>query len=322
MQAHTDIHEGEMPAENAGQRVDQALAALLPQFSRSRIRQWIDAGRVTIDGRNPRPRDIVNGGERFRLEAVAEREVELAPQEIPLHIVFEDESLLVIDKPAGLVVHPGAGNPDATLQNALLHHCPALVNVPRAGIVHRLDKDTSGLLVVAKTLPAHTALVAALAERTVKREYEAVVNGVLTAGGTIDAAIGRHPVDRKRMSVREHGGREAVTHYRVKRRFRAHTHVVVQLETGRTHQIRVHFAHIRHPLVGDPVYGRRMLLPKNPSPELVEHLHGFPRQALHARRLGLVHPLDGRALEFESPLPEDLRGLLDALALDAEAGDA
>lgn len=322
MQAHTDIHEGEMPAENAGQRVDQALAALLPQFSRSRIRQWIDAGRVTIDGRNPRPRDIVNGGERFRLEAVAEREVELAPQEIPLHIVFEDESLLVIDKPAGLVVHPGAGNPDATLQNALLHHCPALVNVPRAGIVHRLDKDTSGLLVVAKTLPAHTALVAALAERTVKREYEAVVNGVLTAGGTIDAAIGRHPVDRKRMSVREHGGREAVTHYRVKRRFRAHTHVVVQLETGRTHQIRVHFAHIRHPLVGDPVYGRRMLLPKNPSPELVERLRGFPRQALHARRLGLVHPLDGRALEFESPLPEDLRGLLDALALDAEAGDA
>ncbi|HLU61824.1 MAG TPA: 23S rRNA pseudouridine(1911/1915/1917) synthase RluD [Gammaproteobacteria bacterium] len=311
-----------MPAENAGQRVDQALAALLPQFSRSRIRQWIDAGRVTIDGRNPRPRDIVNGGERFRLEAVAEREVELAPQEIPLHIVFEDESLLVIDKPAGLVVHPGAGNPDATLQNALLHHCPALVNVPRAGIVHRLDKDTSGLLVVAKTLPAHTALVAALAERTVKREYEAVVNGVLTAGGTIDAAIGRHPVDRKRMSVREHGGREAVTHYRVKRRFRAHTHVVVQLETGRTHQIRVHFAHIRHPLVGDPVYGRRMLLPKNPSPELVERLRGFPRQALHARRLGLVHPLDGRALEFESPLPEDLRGLLDALALDAEAGDA
>lgn len=322
MQAHTDIHEGEMPAENAGQRVDQALAALLPQFSRSRIRQWIDAGRVTIDGRNPRPRDIVNGGERFRLEAVAEREVELAPQEIPLHIVFEDESLLVIDKPAGLVVHPGAGNPDATLQNALLHHCPALVNVPRAGIVHRLDKDTSGLLVVAKTLPAHTALVAALAERTVKREYEAVVNGVLTAGGTIDAAIGRHPVDRKRMSVREHGGREAVTHYRVKRRFRAHTHVVVQLETGRTHQIRVHSAHIRHPLVGDPVYGRRMLLPKNPSPELVERLRGFPRQALHARRLGLVHPLDGRALEFESPLPEDLRGLLDALALDAEAGDA
>jgi len=322
MQAHTDIHEGEMPAENAGQRVDQALAALLPQFSRSRIRQWIDAGRVTIDGRNPRPRDIVNGGERFRLEAVAEREVELAPQEIPLHIVFEDESLLVIDKPAGLVVHPGAGNPDATLQNALLHHCPALVNVPRAGIVHRLDKDTSGLLVVAKTLPAHTALVAALAERSVKREYEAVVNGVLTAGGTIDAAIGRHPVDRKRMSVREHGGREAVTHYRVKRRFRAHTHVVVQLETGRTHQIRVHFAHIRHPLVGDPVYGRRMLLPKNPSPELVERLRGFPRQALHARRLGLVHPLDGRALEFESPLPEDLRGLLDALALDAEAGDA
>src|SRR5690606_24967754 len=189
-------------------------------------------------------------------------EVELAPQEIPLHIVFEDESLLVIDKPAGLVVHPGAGNPDATLQNALLHHCSSLVNIPRAGIVHRLDKETSGLLVVAKTLPAHTALVAALAARDVKREYETIVAGVMTAGGAIDAPIGRHPVDRKRMAVRERGGRDALTHYRVLVRFRAHTHVAVRLETGRTHQIRVHMAHIRHPVVGDPVYGRRMALPK------------------------------------------------------------
>lgn len=322
MHSESDIHEGQVPFENAGQRVDQVLAALLPQFSRSRIKQWIEAGRVVVDGTAPRPRDIVNGGEHFRLVAEPERQVELAPQEIPLRVVFEDEALLVVDKPAGLVVHPGAGNPDATLQNALLHHCPALVNVPRAGIVHRLDKETSGLLVVAKSLPAHAALVAALAERRVKREYEAVATGVLTAGGTVDAPLGRHPVDRKRMSVREHGGREAVTHYRVIRRFRAHTHVRVQLETGRTHQIRVHFAHIRHPLVGDPVYGRRMLLPKEPLPQLVECLRGFTRQALHARRLGLAHPLSGAELAFESPLPDDMRALLDALACDAERPDA
>ncbi|HEX7029099.1 MAG TPA: RluA family pseudouridine synthase, partial [Gammaproteobacteria bacterium] len=209
------------------------------------------------------------------------------------------------------------------LQNALLHHAPALVNVPRAGIVHRLDKETSGLLVIAKTLPAHTALVAALANRTVKREYEAVSGGVMTAGGTIDAPIGRHPVDRKRMAVRERGGREAVTHYRVIRRFRAHTHVAVTLETGRTHQIRVHLAHVRHAIVGDPVYGRRLALPKQPSPALVETLQAFRRQALHARRLSFAHPLDERALSFEAPLPADMQALLAALERDAaENADA
>lgn len=315
-------HEGVIPAEFRGQRLDQALAQLLPEYSRSRIKAWIDAGRVTLGGVAPRPRDAVNGGESWSLLAEPQQEVAMRPQEIPLDIVFEDEALLVIDKPPGLVVHPGAGNPDATLQNALLHHCAALVNIPRAGIVHRLDKETSGLLVVAKTLQAHAALVAALAERDVKREYETIVAGVMTAGGKVDAPIGRHPVDRKRMAVRERGGRDAVTHYRVLRRFRAHTHVAVQLETGRTHQIRVHMAHIRHPVVGDPVYGRRMALPKNPAPELATALRTFRRQALHARRLGFAHPLDGRAMQFEAPLPADMSQLLEVLARDLDAADA
>lgn len=314
------IHlEGTIPEEFHGQRLDQALARLLPEYSRSRIKTWIDAGKVRLAGMNPRPRDIVSGGEAWSVDAELAAEVAMAPQEIPLDIVFEDDALLVINKPPGLVVHPGAGNPNATLQNALLHHAPALVNIPRAGIVHRLDKDTSGLLVTAKTLPAHTALVAALAHRTIKREYETVTGGVMTAGGMIDVPIGRHPVDRKRMAVRERGGREAVTHYRVIHRYRAHTHVAVQLETGRTHQIRVHLAHIRHPVVGDPVYGRRLALPKNPSPELIETLRGFRRQALHARRLSFAHPIDERELVFEAPLPADMQSLLAALAADTRA---
>lgn len=314
-------HEGSIPATLAGQRLDQALAQLLPEYSRSRIKSWIDAGQVLLAGAKPRPRDIVAGGETWTLIAEPSQEVAMAPQAMALNVVFEDDALLVINKPPGLVVHPGAGNPDSTLQNALLHHCAALVHVPRAGIVHRLDKDTSGLLVVAKTLQSHTALVAALAEREVKREYEAVCAGVMTAGGTVNAPLGRHPVDRKRMAVREHGGREAVTHYRVMQRFRAHTHVAVQLETGRTHQIRVHLAHARHPIVGDPVYGRRMALPKNPSPELVEALRTFRRQALHARRLGLVHPVSGESLSFEAPLPLDMQGLLAALQADSKGRD-
>lgn len=311
-------HEGSIPPECAGQRLDQALARLLPDYSRSRIKQWIEAGQVTVNGRIPRPRDTVSAGDAWLVRAEVEASVTLAPQEIPLDIIFEDDAVLVVNKPPGLVVHPGAGNPDATLQNALLHHAPALVNIPRAGIVHRLDKDTSGLLVVAKTLVSHTALVSALAARDVKREYEAVCAGVMTAGGTIDEPIGRHPVDRKRMSIRERGGREAVTHYRVRERFRAHTHVGVQLETGRTHQIRVHLAHIRHPIVGDPVYGRRLALPKQPLPELVEALQGFRRQALHARRLGFEHPETGQMMQFEAPLPSDMEALLAALARDAK----
>jgi 23S rRNA pseudouridine1911/1915/1917 synthase len=227
--------------------------------------------------------------------------------------VHEDRHLLVIDKPAGLVVHPGAGNPDRTLQNALLAFDPALSALPRAGIVHRLDKDTSGLLVVARTLPAHTALVRMLAEREVHREYEAICRGVMTSGGTVDAPIARHPTDRVRMAVRE-GGRESVTHYRVIRRYAGHTHVRVQLETGRTHQIRVHLAHAGFPIVGDRVYGGRLTLPKGASEALRQALREFPRQALHAARLQFDHPVTGRPLECTSPLPADMRALLAALA--------
>jgi 23S rRNA pseudouridine1911/1915/1917 synthase len=213
------------------------------------------------------------------------------------------------------VVHPGAGNQVGTLQNALLHHAPELASLPRSGLVHRLDKDTSGLLAVARTLEAHTKLVAALQAREFEREYLAVVNGVMTGGGTVDAPLGRHATDRLRMSVRE-DGRQAVTHYRVSKRYRAHTQVMVQLETGRTHQIRVHLAHIRYPLVGDPVYGRRLTLPPAAAPELKEALQGFRRQALHARRLGLAHPMSGEHMYWEVPPPSDMQGLMDALDAD------
>jgi 23S rRNA pseudouridine1911/1915/1917 synthase len=233
-------------------------------------------------------------------------------------LVHEDKHVFVVDKPAGLVVHPGAGNPDNTLQNALLALDPKLASLPRAGIVHRLDKDTSGLLIVARTLPAHTALVRMLGERDVHREYEAVCRGVMTAGGTIDAPIDRHPTERVRMAVRE-GGRDAVTHYRVIARFRANTHVRVQLETGRTHQIRVHLAHAGYPIVGDRVYGGRLTLPKGANEELRQALREFPRQALHAARLQFDHPVTGKPLECASPLPADMRGLLDLLAADARA---
>ena len=307
-----------IPAEQAGQRLDQALATLLPEYSRSRLKGWIESGEIRVDGAIVRPRDKVFGGEAVALRAVLPGESRAAPQSIPLVLVHEDKHLFVIDKPAGLVVHPGAGNPDSTLQNALLALDPKLAALPRAGIVHRLDKDTSGLLVVARTLPAHTALVRMLGERAVHREYEAICRGVMTAGGTIDAPIDRHPTDRVRMSVRE-GGREAVTHYRVIKRFRASTHVRVQLETGRTHQIRVHLAHAGFPIVGDRVYGGRLTLPKGASESLRQALRDFPRQALHAARLQFEHPVSGKPVECVSPLPADMVGLLAILAADAAA---
>ena len=310
--------EAEIPLEMAGQRLDQALAALFPDYSRSRLQGWIKAGQVTVDGRALRPRDKVDGGEQVRLAATLEDESRDAAEAIALDLLYEDEEILVLDKPAGLVVHPGAGNPAGTLVNALLHHRPELRVLPRAGIVHRLDKDTSGVMVVAGSPTAHAALVRQLEERSVKREYEAVCVGVMTGGGTVDAPIGRHPVDRVRMAVRE-GGREAVTHYRVAERFRGHTHVHCRLETGRTHQIRVHMAHIRYPLVGDPVYGGRLVMPPGASPALFEALRGFRRQALHAARLELVHPGSGETVHFEAPVPEDLAALLAVLRTDAGA---
>jgi 23S rRNA pseudouridine1911/1915/1917 synthase len=307
-----------IPPEQAGQRLDQALAALLPDYSRSRLKVWIESGEVRVDGAVMRPRDKVFGGESIVLAAVLPAEAHAAPQDMPLVLVHEDRHLFVVDKPAGLVVHPGAGNPHSTLQNALLALDSKLAILPRAGIVHRLDKDTSGLLVVARTLPAHTALVRMLAEREVHREYEAICRGVMTAGGTVDAPIDRHPTDRVRMAVRD-GGRESVTHYRVIKRFRAHTHVRVQLETGRTHQIRVHLAHAGFPIVGDRVYGGRLALPKGASEALRQALREFPRQALHAARLKFDHPVTGRPVECHSPLPADMRGLLDMLAADGRA---
>lgn len=314
---HASVKESLIPAELTGQRLDQALAQLFPEYSRSRLTQWIRDGQVTLDQRVPRPRDIVTSGQHVRIVVVAEPVTGIKAQALPLDILYEDAALIIVNKPAGLVVHPGAGNPAGTLQNALLYHAPELVKVPRCGLVHRLDKDTSGLLAVARNIESHTRLVAALAARKFEREYEAIAIGVMTGGGKIDAPIARHGVDRKRMSVRE-GGRVAVTHYRVLARYRAYTHLGVKLETGRTHQIRVHLAHIHHPLLGDPVYGRRFAIPRDADAVFVEVLRGFKRQALHARRLGLAHPVNGEFMHWEAPLPDDMQGLLQALETDLE----
>jgi 23S rRNA pseudouridine1911/1915/1917 synthase len=304
-----------VPDAMAGLRLDQAAADLFVDYSRERLKAWIKAGDLTLDGRPAKPRDKVYGGEWLRLATELEEDTRFAPEDIPLDVVYEDDDVLVVDKPAGLVVHPAAGNPDGTLLNALLHHCPALAGVPRAGIVHRLDKDTTGLMVVAKTLAAQAALVEQLQARTVSREYDAVCVGGMTAGGTLDAPIGRHPKDRKRQAVTS-SGKPAVTHYRVVERFRAHTHVRCRLETGRTHQIRVHLAHLRYPLIGDAVYGGRLKLPPGAAEPLKEILREFPRQALHARRLAFVHPGSGERVTFRSPLPDDMLMLLDYLRED------
>lgn len=313
-QFHT--HELSIPNELAGSRLDQALAELLPEYSRSRLQGWIKAGSVQVDGRVLRPRDKVLGGEHLSIHAPREAEVPMRPENIALNIVYQDEHLLVIDKPAGLVVHPGAGNPASTLQNALLHLRPGLVELPRAGIIHRLDKDTTGLMVVAASIEAHTVLTRTLAAREILREYQAIACGVMTAGGDISAPIGRASGDRRKMAVRE-GGRPAVTHYRVLERFRAHTHIRLKLETGRTHQIRVHMAHLRFPLVGDPVYGGRLRIPAKATQPLIQSLRGFHRQALHAARLGFAHPVSGEPVEWTSPLPRDMSQLLEVMREDA-----
>jgi 23S rRNA pseudouridine1911/1915/1917 synthase len=309
------ILHAEVAPEQAGQRLDQVLAELFADFSRSRLTQWVKQGQVEVDGKQRKPRDKVMGGEQIVLRVVLERDERFEPEPIDLDIVYEDASILVINKPAGLVVHPASGNWQGTMLNALLHHDASLDTVPRAGIVHRLDKETSGLLVVARTLEAQTSLVGQLQERSLTREYDAVINGVLTGGGKVDAPIGRHPVDRKRMAVIQ-SGKAAVTHYRVAERFRAHTHIKVKLETGRTHQIRVHMAYLKHPLVGDPVYGGRLRLPPASGELLQQTLRRFPRQALHASRLGLVHPQSGDYMEWQVPLPEDMVQLLAVLRED------
>ncbi|MFV1996874.1 MAG: 23S rRNA pseudouridine(1911/1915/1917) synthase RluD [Acidiferrobacterales bacterium] len=300
---------------NEPARLDQLLALLFPDFSRSQLQRWIKSGQVAVDDKKLRPRDPMSGGEVILIEVPEPVQPEWEAQPMALDLVFEDDEILVLNKPAGLVVHPGAGNPDSTLLNALISHAPQLRSLPRAGIVHRLDKDTSGLMVVAKTERARLNLIEQLSSRELHREYKTVVMGVMISGGTVDAPIGRHRQDRKRMAITEHG-KPAISHYRVATRYRAHTLVDVTLATGRTHQIRVHMAYIHFPVVGDPVYGGRLKLPKNCSETLKLALRGFHRQALHAGRLGLMHPVTGEELSWQCELPADMLSLIEALAQD------
>jgi len=305
-----------VPADLNYARFDQAASALFPEYSRSRLQSWIKGGQLTANHSSCRPRDKVHEGDVLTLQAELQPEGRFEAEAIALDIVYEDDDIIVINKPAGLVVHPGAGNPSGTLLNALLSHCPSIDSVPRAGIVHRLDRDTTGLMVVAKTLQAHADLVAQLHARDVHREYDAVVMGSMTGGGKVEEPMGRHPQQRTKMAVVQFGGKEAITHYRLQKRYRDHCHVRCFLETGRTHQIRVHMAHIRHPLVGDATYAGRPRLPKGASDALVNMLRSFPRQALHARKLELEHPISGDTMSWEVPLPDDMKALL--AVLDAE----
>ena len=298
-----------VPPEMAQQRLDQVVASLCPQYSRSQLQKWIKSGQVLVDNKPLKPKERLTGGEQIIIHATQEVQTRSEAEEMPLDIVYEDDNILVLNKPADLVVHPGAGNWSGTLVNGLLHYDPKLEYLPRAGIVHRLDKDTTGLMVVAKTLEAHNSLVEQLQVRDVSREYLALVQRPVIAGGTLEGNIGRHPIDRLKMAVIE-GGKEAITHYRVEERFRHHTLLRVALETGRTHQIRVHLTANNMPIVGDQLYGGRPRVPAGISGELREALQTFPRQALHATRLGLVHPMSEETLEWEAPVPADMEALL------------
>ena len=313
---------GKVPVDAAGRRLDQVAVQLFPEYSRARLQRWIREGCLTLDGESAELRTTARAGQLIRLDAVLEPEGEWQATPMRLAVLHEDESILVLDKPPGLVVHPAAGHTDDTLLNGLLARWPELVAVPRAGIVHRLDRDTSGVLVVARTIQSQARLVAALQTRQVKREYSAIVHGVLVAGGTIDRPLGRHPRDRQRMAVRASGGKEAVTHYRVQERYRGHSLLAVTLETGRTHQIRVHLANAGYPVAGDPLYGGRVRLPRGATPVLIACLRSFRRQALHALRLSFAHPDNGVPMEFEAPLPADMCELIAALTADRDMGDA
>ena len=313
----TEIFEGTVADEWSGERVDQALAKLFPDYSRSRLQTWLKGGQILIDGEVKRAKDKVLGGENVELKVVLSSENVWEAENIPLDIVYEDEHLLVINKPANMVVHPAAGNFNGTMLNALLHHAPELEAIPRAGIVHRLDKETSGLLVVARTLTSQKLLVEQLQARTFLREYDAIIRGSVTAGSTITQPIGRHPIHRKRMAVSDKG-KPAITHYRINERYRLHTKLTVKLETGRTHQIRVHMAYINHPLLGDPVYGGRFKIPAASDDGFVEALKSFKRQALHARHLGLIHPATNEFIEWEVEVPQDMIDLENVLRLDFE----
>jgi 23S rRNA pseudouridine1911/1915/1917 synthase len=305
----------EIPDELGGMRLDQALTKMLPDYSRTQIQEWIKNGDITVDSKPCKARETVLGGEKISINAVRKAQPVWDAQDIELNIVYEDDDLMVINKPVGMVVHPAAGNLDNTLLNALLHHAPSLQALPRAGILHRLDKNTSGLLVIAKTHTALQHLSKQLKAHDITRIYQAIVFGLITSGGTINEPIGRHPMQRKRMAVMD-TGKNAVTHYRVTERYRAYTRLKVQLETGRTHQIRVHMAHIHHPLLGDQVYSGRLQLPKGASPELVKKLREFKRQALHACELSFAHPVTGKTMTFQAAIPEDMQNLIEILKTD------
>ena len=305
-----------VPQTASGERLDKVLPQIFPPYSRSQLQAWLKEGRVTLDHEIPAARLAVFGGETLCLEVPPLPVSDWLPEALPISVVYEDDHIAVIDKPAGWVVHPGAGNASGTLANALLHRYPGVNGLPRAGIVHRLDKDTSGLLVVALSEPARSELIRSLEAREIKREYLAIVNGCPISGGTVEAPIGRHPRNRLKMAVTDNG-RPAWTDYRVKERFRAHGLLAVTLQTGRTHQIRVHMAHLGFPLVGDPLYGTRLQLPPKPTPDLVTRLEQFSRQALHAGALGLSHPVTSETLNWKSPLPSDFAGLAKTLAEDA-----
>ncbi|WP_118789861.1 23S rRNA pseudouridine(1911/1915/1917) synthase RluD [Haemophilus haemolyticus] len=306
----------EVQPEQIGQRLDQTLAELFPEYSRSRLKTWIEADLVKLNDRITNiPREKVLGGEKIKITVEVEDETRFEPENIPLNIVYEDDDIIVINKPKDLVVHPGAGNPNGTVLNALLYHYPPIAEVPRAGIVHRLDKDTTGLMVVAKTIPAQTKLVRDLQKRKITREYEAVASGIMTKGGTVDQPMARHATKRTLMAVHPMG-KPAVTHYRIMENYRNYTRLRLRLETGRTHQIRVHMAHIAHPLLGDQTYGGRPRPPKNANEDFMEVLRNFKRQALHAVMLRLAHPITGEIMEWYAPLPDDFVELLNVLKAD------
>jgi 23S rRNA pseudouridine1911/1915/1917 synthase len=311
--------KAQVPLKLSANRLDQTAAKLFPDYSRARLQDWIRQGSLLVNDKPCRPRDRVSTGDLLTIEAELAPSEEWSAEAMALDIVYEDEHLLVINKAAGTVVHPAAGHREGTLLNGLLHRCPELEELPRAGIVHRLDKDTTGLMVVAKSLPSHTSLVQQLQAREVSREYQAVVQGVLTGGGIVDANLGRHPLNRKKRAVVQEG-QHAVTHYRVMHRYRCHTHALVKLETGRTHQIRVHMAHINHALVGDPLYGGRLQLPSACSEQLATFFKAFKRQALHAWRLALTHPASGELMQWQADCPSDMLELMALLAEDHKLG--
>ncbi|MGB1110941.1 MAG: 23S rRNA pseudouridine(1911/1915/1917) synthase RluD [Gammaproteobacteria bacterium] len=299
--------------DHAGLRLDQALTEALGEFSRATVQSWIKSGGAEVDGSRKKPTYKVLGGEVVRLTAEFQANERWLPEQLSVDVIHADDDLIIIDKPAGLVVHPGAGNSTGTLINGLLAVYPELASLPRCGIVHRIDKDTSGLLVVARSARAHRQLVDQLSRHEVAREYLAIAQGQLISGGTVDAPIGRDPRHRIRMAVVD-SGRHAITHYRVEQRFNSYTLLSVSLETGRTHQIRVHMAHLHHPLLGDPLYGGRSKLPGGVSEALRKRVQSFERQALHAKRLSLRHPGNGETVTWESSVPDDLQQMIDHLA--------